>query len=394
MTQPPDMPASEGPHAVPGTGASGQFPDRYQLADTDNARLFDELIVASEFTGTSPAASPTVIFTGGQAGSGKSHAKTLLAQRFSAEGYVDIGTDSLRVYHPRWLDLLDEDPATATLLTQLDAQAWVARSVSYAAHRGFNVIMDSTLSRVGEVADFLQTFHVHGYRTEVAFVATPVAVSWLGNLARYQGQVEAKGRGRISLREPYERGAAQIVDAVTRLEGLPTIDQISAYRRGGELIYRNVRGPEGTWAQLPGIASVIEHERARRWTPGETDEFLKLLTSLIHRMGPQHRPDLAYAIELAANRAATTKHQHELRSLHSQLTAGSGHAADRPPGPGAVDRPTVTPGQRAANVFQVPPPESGIRRPTGRASGPDASTDPPRRGPGTPRPDTGRSHNR
>jgi predicted kinase len=363
-----------GAHAA----VSGEFPDRDRLPDAENQRLFDELIVLAEFAGVEPVDDPRAIFTGGQAGSGKSHAKSLLGATFGAAGYVDIGTDALRVYHPRWLELLEKDPATATLYTQADAQAWVARSVAYAAERGMNVIMDSTLSREGEVGAFLAQFRAHGYRTEIAFVAAPLAQSWLGNLARYQGMLEAQGQGRISLREPYERGAAQILTVLAHLEHQAPIDQLSVYRRGGTLLYRNTRRPDGQWSAPPAAAQVIEQERRRQWSTQETDAFLQELGELAERMAPQHRPDLAYAVELALPVVPTAAHRAELARLQARF--GPSGVTPATPADAAAAR-------RAATALQ-PPPRGTKPRP---AAGPGTATGPPAGpGPGRDDPDPGR----
>lgn len=132
---------------------SRRYPDRERLSDAENEARFIELIRDREFAGTRPTANPSVIFTGGQPVSGKSHAKLQLGEVFGPAGYVDVGTDSLRVHHPRWLGLLAEDDVTAGHYTQLDAQAWVARCVEHAVSLRVNVMMDGTLSREAEVND-------------------------------------------------------------------------------------------------------------------------------------------------------------------------------------------------------------------------------------------------
>lgn len=316
--------AEQGPGQSPGRAAEARrYPDRERLSAAENEARFVELIRDREFAGTKPTANPTVIFTGGQPGSGKSHAKLQLGETFGPEGYVDVGTDSLRVYHPRWLELLAEDDVTAGNYTQLDAQAWVARCVEHAVSLQVNVMMDSTLSRQAEVNDFLAQFRAHGYRSEIAFVATPLAVSWMGNLDRYQGQYEAKGVGRISLRAPYENTAAQILDTVTNLEQQAAVDQISVYRRGGVLLYRNTRAPDRAgWTDPPRVRDAITTERSRAWTQPEAQAFIAQVTDLAARMEPQWRPDLVYAIDLAGNRAPTQTHQETLHALREQLDRG------------------------------------------------------------------------
>lgn len=373
-----------GAHAA----VSGEFPDRDRLPEADNRRLFQELITVTEFAGVTSVATPTVVFTGGQAGSGKSHAKSLLGEAFGPAGYVDIGTDSLRVFHPRWLELLEKDPATATLYTQADAQAWVARSVTYAAEHRMNVIMDSTLSRETEISGFLAEFREHGYRTEIAFVAAPLALSWLGNLARYQGMLEAQGQGRISLREPYERGAAQILSVVAHLEQTAPVDQLSIYRRGGELLYRNTRGLGEQWISPPNAAEVITHERHRSWTGHEADTFLTELEDLAGRMAPQHRPDLAYAVELAGDRVPGA----ERRAALTQLQNRFGRSGVPP----ASNRDATQAAQRASTALTPPArsrqPGSGKPGPrdTGAGPQPGRAQRPHRGGPDSPEPGTGR----
>jgi hypothetical protein len=333
------------------------------------------VIVHAEFADAQTVDAPAAVFTGGTPGSGKSHLKALLGEEFGGAGYADIGTDTLRVYHPRWRELLETDDVTAGHYTQLDAQAWVARSVTYAIERRLNVILDSTLSRATEVTGYLERFQAHAYATELAFVAAPLAMSWLGNLERYERSRSDTGHGRMSLREPYEATAAQIVATVAGLEAAAAVDRITVYRRGGEVLYRNTRRrSDGAWATPARATQVIEHERQRVWTPVEGDQFLALLDSLTHRMQPDRRPDLLYAVDLVGHRLPTAAQRARLATRRAELSArGTGTGA------GAAER--------AATVFRAPSSGAGTARAAGRdraGGGPGPNPPPPRSDP--PRP--------
>jgi hypothetical protein len=236
-----------------------------------------------------------------------------------------------------------------------------ARFVELIRGREF-VGTDSTLSREAEVNDFLAQFRAHGYRSEIAFVATPLAVSWMGNLDRYQGQYETKGIGRTSLRAPYESTAAQILDTVTNLEQQGAVDEISVYRRGDTLLYRNTRTPDSTgWTDPPRVRDAVATERSREWTQPEAQALIAQMTDLAARTEPQWRPDLVYAIDLAGNRAPTRTHQETLHALREQLDRGDLLVSSVEP---ETDTPRIYSGGSAVG-------RSGVRRvhPTRRRAG-------------------------
>src|SRR5581483_9095522 len=112
-------------------------------------------------------------------------------------------------------------------------------------------------------------------RIEAAIMAVPEAQSRLGILDRYEAQVRASGHGRLTLRDNHDSAYHGVVATAGAIDRDRLADAVSVYRRGDVLLYANHLNEKGDWASAPGTAATIETERARVWTPQESDDFTR-----------------------------------------------------------------------------------------------------------------------
>ena len=332
--------------------AGGTTPPVSSCPPPTNEQLFHAVIVHAEFADAQTV--DAALFTGGTR-MGKSHLKALLGEEFGGAGYADIGTDTLRVYHPRWRELLETDDVTAGHYTQLDAQAWVARSVTYAIERRLNVILDSTLSRATEVTGYLERSR-----------PTPTPL----NSPSWPHRWRCRG---------WATSSATNAAAATRATAGFAARTLRSHRR-----MRSAIGPATSTFPTAGRrvgyddVNLVAHEVGA----GKTAELVIGVMEL-RRLGLVRKPagpDLLYAVDLVGHRPPTATHPATSylgrRSRHPQRPPPA-----LPPGPDRAGAVAVSGGRsRAARASGAPPPPGdyptrGPHRPGQTPGGALRSTD-------------------
>lgn len=245
---------------------------RYRLPPALSQEIFYQVIIPVELSHGIRQEQPRALLLGGQTGAGKSVMTGVLTADPHWQQAASFGSDTLRVHHPDYQQLLQTDADTACFYTDPDARAWVGDALDHCVDQRFSVVFDSTMSRQPAAEAFAERFHGAGYRIDAAFVAAPAALSKLGVVARYLDSVEASGSGRFSLNhdETYD-GVVEVADWIDRTA---PFDTVAVYRRNGDLLYSNSVDEQGNWVEPAGLRQAIEDERNRPWSVEESDRFL------------------------------------------------------------------------------------------------------------------------
>ena len=78
------------------------------------------------------------------------------------------------------------------------------------------------------------------------------------------------------------------------------VEEVAVFRRGeGTPRYHNQLGPDGAWANPPGLRAAIETERDRPWTSQEIVDFLAVQSRLETGLGPAWSTRIAEIGQLA-----------------------------------------------------------------------------------------------
>lgn len=263
-------------------------PDLHRLDTAVHEAIFQQRIVPRRLSRAIPWQRPTAYLLAGQPGAGKTQIKsavvpfTLKAARDDRPrgGAIEIGSDKLRTFHPGYRELQRADDQTAASYTNADARLWVDEAVDYLVERRANVVLDSTLGKPDVAQSIIERFRDAGYRVEVAFVATPRALSLLGNLHRYQNQTHKKGFGRIVERANHDYAYTGVLETADRIDTGRLADAVHVYRRGGERIYTNHLGADGQWVRPTAMRLALETERSRVRTLEETIEIGAAINAL------------------------------------------------------------------------------------------------------------------
>jgi hypothetical protein len=245
---------------------------RYRLPPELYREIFEQTIVPVELGHGVRQEQPRALLLGGQTGAGKSVMTGVLTADSHWRSAVSFGSDTLRVHHPDYQQLLATDADTACFYTDPDARAWVGDALDHCVEQRFSVVFDSTMSRQAAAEGFADRFHSAGYRIDAAFVAAPAALSKLGVVARYLDSVQVSGSGRFSLNhdETYD-GVLDVADWIDRTA---PFDTVAVYRRNGDLLYSNSVDEQGNWGNPAGLRQAIEDERNRVWSAEEGERFV------------------------------------------------------------------------------------------------------------------------
>ncbi|QNE18548.1 hypothetical protein F1D05_12335 [Kribbella qitaiheensis] len=344
--------------------------NRYRLEPDRYRQIFERRIVPYELAGGVSQKRPRVLLLGGQTGAGKSVMKGMLAAEPHWREAVEFGSDSLRVYHPEFERLLRADADSACFYTDPDARAWVSDALDHCLERRFPVVFDSTLSRPAIAASIKQRFRQAGYEIEAAFVAAPAALSKLGVVTRYLESVRRRGTGRFSLN--HDETYRGVVDVAGWIDDEKPFDEVSVYRRSGELLYQ-YKAADG-WVPT-NARGVIENERRRPWSAPESRRFIAdaeraaatvdAITVAGRQLDPIWLTRIADAVELAIPLSADSMTRHLRDTLRQEANART-IATETPIGadtshPPAEPRPSTSTSHPSRST---PPGQQTAPRPT------------------------------
>src|SRR5690606_634362 len=111
----------------------------YMLTDEERARIFRDSILAIEIGELQAVEAPSVVYIGGQPGSGKS----TIGSRITAELTVKhspstvavVNNDIYRRHHPRYEELCVRNEETASFYTNEDCKIWIDQALDHVFER-------------------------------------------------------------------------------------------------------------------------------------------------------------------------------------------------------------------------------------------------------------------
>lgn len=273
---------------------------RPELSEDENERIFRERIVADELIST-PQEQPVAVIIAGQPGGGTATVSALARDalvRHERQPLM-IGPDRYQPHWPVFRRLIDEGPAG---YLSADGVRWMWKALTYAGRQRFDVVMEAALLGQDDVEFAAGKFKSAGYRVEVALLAVPEAVSRLGVLDRHLRGLEVYGYGRLARPELHDSAYRRVLEVAETIERERYADHSAVVRSDGQVLHQ----------QASGTAAVIERERTRRWTAGESRQFLEAVAELrrIGRSAPIEwiRREAAEAERLARRLAAPYVH--------------------------------------------------------------------------------------
>ncbi|MGA4953778.1 zeta toxin family protein [Streptomyces lydicamycinicus] len=270
--------------------------DYYRLSAEEHRWIFDDLIVPL-LGPITPQDKPVAVYVMGQPGAGKTQAAQMI-RRTLRDGPAHITGDDFKFSHPDYLQLLREEPRTASERIRADYRAWQAQAEAYVRKRRGDVVIEITPASAAGFVASASLYRQAGYRVELVVLAVRAADSRQGTAARY-AKVNRRGvPARFTTAAGHDTCYSVLPDVVTVAERLSAVDEVLVMRRDAHPLYRNTAAGHGRWAQRPAAAWALVAEQARPYTPQEAAQFWSLQRWL-HATVPQYRDDLIAIAGLA-----------------------------------------------------------------------------------------------
>lgn len=201
---------------------------KYKLSDEEHDRIQEEInhIMMADKKATEK---PIAIIDLAPPGSGKTGLNGLGLKQLGGNAVI-INNDELKHFHPHASQLAREYPDHYVAITNLESNAWNDTLFEEAAKRKYNIIFEGTgrnLKLLKRLMDQLQ-----GYRTIVRGMAVNRYNCLMSIIERYEGQLMAKGHGRITPLETFDKAYNEMLENISQIEGTGMADTVEIYRRG------------------------------------------------------------------------------------------------------------------------------------------------------------------
>ncbi|MER6158764.1 zeta toxin family protein [Streptomyces sp. NPDC001868] len=367
-TAPAHAPTPPAPVSAPGPSRviDPAEVERHRLSDVENRRIFRERIVPDLLEGRFGQETPTVVFLIGQPGAGKSRVTEMVAGVLDRHGgFADVDSDLYKPYHPAYARLMAEDDTLMAAYTRADGRAWMAQAEAYVREHGLHAIIQETSQNAAAVEEKMRAYRDSGARVEALFMGVPQAMSDQGIVNRYFEQLADRGQGRLTVQSNADESYAGILELADRVDRGALADLVSVYRRGeSKPRYSNSLDDTGHWTGPPDLRRALATERARPWTPVESDSFVTTqlrLRETARTLGPEWPGRL-------------TRIEDQARPLLTPTAA-----AQLPPTATSPSPPTAPSASPSASASPSPSPSAAAARSrsTPRSSGPTTSPQTP-----------------
>ena len=263
--------------------------DYHRLSAAEHKWVWEELILPSYLADITAQDRPVVVYVMGQPGAGKTTATRLV--RRAVPGATRISGEDFKVSHPDYLQLLREEPRTASARIRVDYQAWQAQAEAYVRERRGNALIEIAPGSVEQFLASALSFRQAGVRVEVAVIAARAADSRQATAARYAEVVRLGIPARFTSASGHDRCFAALADTVQAAEEQQVADSVVVMRRDGTALYRGDPAADGSQGGPAGAAWALVAEQQRPYTLAEATRFLAVQRELRSAL-PQHRDEL------------------------------------------------------------------------------------------------------
>ncbi|MGW4784905.1 zeta toxin family protein [Streptomyces sp. NPDC004230] len=264
--------------------------DYHRLSAEEHRWVFDELIVPSLLERITPQNKPVVVYVMGQPGAGKTRAARMV-RRTLRDNPTHITGDNFKFSHPDYLQLLHEEPRTASARIRADYRAWQAQAEAYVRERRGDLVIEIAPGSAAGFVSGASLFRHAGYRVELVVLGVRAADSRQGTAMRYAKVSQQGVPARFTTAAGHDDHFAVLPEVVTLAEQLSVVDEVLVMRRDAHPLYRNSQVGPGRWVRRCAAELALVAEQARPYTLEEAARFWATQRWLLAAM-PQYRDDL------------------------------------------------------------------------------------------------------
>ena len=206
---------------------------------------------------------PKAIILGGQPGAGKSSLITQLCVRQN-KNVVVISGDDFRKEHPHFDQLYAQYGDDYVNYTQKFSSQVTARLIDELSREKYNLIIEGTLRTAAVPINTARLLKSRGYNVELAVMAVPPILSYVGTIERYEKMKEIGTTPRMTTKQHHDNTVHAIVGSIEKVYQTGVFDDIYLQNRQSECLYR--------MTETPAIdpATVLQREHNRNITPEES----------------------------------------------------------------------------------------------------------------------------
>lgn len=287
-----------------------QLEEKYKLSTEELDRI-GKSVAKNEVSRLNRQDKPIVIFTGGQAGGGKSSLTSIQLKRFDKDIAL-VDADRYRGYHPKLKEINERHSGISSNLTH-QAGAGISNRVRDAAFdKGANILFDQTsrtpegIKIIGARAKSQET----PYNIEFHVIATDLDTSRMRVHGRYENGGGAPGGGRYVDENFQKKSYEGLANTVKTIEDEKAVDRIVIYNKNGKQIYDNSL-KNGEWKNEPKAHDTLTNERNRELSVIEkrelTQGWQRIKFQMNQRQASINEPDIV-RIAQEGMQKATDKH--------------------------------------------------------------------------------------
>ena len=206
---------------------------------------------------------PKAIILGGQPGAGKSSLITQLCVRQN-KNVVEISGDDFRKEHPRFDHLYAQYGDDYVNYTQKFSSQVTERLIDELSREKYNLIIEGTLRTSAVPIRTAELLKSRGYHVELAVMAVPPILSYVGTIERYERMKEIGTTPRMTTKMQHDNTVNAIVESIEKVYKSGVFDDISLQNRKSECLYRMTDTPD------IHPSTVLQHEHSRNITAEES----------------------------------------------------------------------------------------------------------------------------
>ena len=199
---------------------------------------------------------PKAIILGGQPGAGKSSLITQLEVRQGEKAVVISGND-FRKEHPHFDKLYAQYGDDYVNHTQKFSSQVTERLIDELSGEKYNLIIEGTLRTSAVPLKTAELLKSRGYQVELAVLAVPPILSYVGTIERYEKMKEIGTTPRMTTKLQHDNTVNSIVNSIRDVYATSVFDDILLYNRKSECLYCRKNTPEVN----PGDVLIREHTR-------------------------------------------------------------------------------------------------------------------------------------
>lgn len=196
-------------------------------------------------------------------------------ERHAAGDIIALTADDLRPLHPRYDDLMQDDPLLMVDATTQATSVWMQMAFEYARapEHQYSIMMEGTFRDPAATLLDAEKFAKADFSVELVALAVRQERSRLDALYRYLPAADAQP-GRWVFADRHDQSYRMVSATVEAAEASPHVQRVTVTNRSGADLYVNSRDTNGHLVASAQGSQAVDSERNRPFTPQEARGWL------------------------------------------------------------------------------------------------------------------------